>query len=550
MSNDRPEMAKVAELAELATDADLAVAAAARIALIDLARDDSRSISAAAVAALGRTALRLRPDRLDFGPVPPDAPPLVADVLVAGPPIAVASMTVGASGPGLRATLTGRLLRVTWTPVTDWLDGTVTVRGPAGWAEVRVTGQVAPGLPAEADMHFLAGYEHGDAARMTVLPAPAPAKERRRGRIGLPIAAAVVVLAGGGVAAAVASDRPDSAPVAIRTSAPAAVRTSAPAEITAAPAPVARTPLALRTEVRSLAEPEVIDTIEVGDEPEGVTVSPDGSTLYVANQNSRILSVVDARTHRVTPVKLRNTPRFVTTSGDGRLVFVSMYETDKSGSGVAVVDAARRKVLRYLATGVQPYTLAFGPDDRLWVPIHSRARLEVYTADGRRPDARITVPANPHAVAFSGRFGRAYVASHESNSVSAVDLESGKLIRTVPVSRSPHSVAVSPDGRRVLVAGYDADTADLIDARTMRRTGPLKVGRQPQCVLFATDSAHAYVVNEGDDTLSVLDGATGRVTATVRVGRSPRTAAISPDGRLAYVTNGDDDTVSVLRAGA
>jgi YVTN family beta-propeller protein len=356
------------------------------------------------------------------------------------------------------------------------------------------------------------------------------------------------VLGGGAAATAMTSDRSDAEPTPGAAPFAQAPRTEAPS--TAAPAPLAKTPLTLRGAVTSLATPEVIDTFPVGDEPEGVTVSPDGATLYVANQNSRVLSVVDARTHRVTGVRLRNTPRFVTTSRDGRLVFVSMYEQDKSGSGVAVVDAGTRKVLRYLATGVQPYTLAFGPDDRLWVPIHSRARLEVYTADGRRPDARITVPPNPHAVAFSEKFGRAFVASHESNSVSAIDLATNKVLRTIPVSRSPHSVAVSPDGHRVLVAGYDANTADLIDARTMRRTGPVRVGDAPQCVLFARDSVHAYVVNEGDNTISVLDGRTGKVTATVEVGRSPRTAAVSPDGRLAYVTNGDDDTVSVLRVGS
>ncbi|MCA2216602.1 YncE family protein [Jidongwangia harbinensis] len=544
----------VGELAQLATSADLAVAAAARYALTRLAEDDSRSVAAAATAALGRTTIRLNPDHLDFGQVPPDTPALAADVLVVGPPLAVADATVSVSGPGLRAQLDGDRLHVWWQPRSDWLDGAVAVRGPAGWAEVRVTGQVAAAEPAsraalEAQLRAEGEIGSPHAARVTVLSVPPP--RRRAGRASVLVAglAVLAVLGGAGVAVAVTGglDR-DRAPTAAPAPPAPVPATGAPsAPVTAAPAPstVARVPLTLR--VASTARPAVVGTVRVGNEPEGVAVSPDGRTVYVANQGSRILSVVDAASRRVTPVRLRNTPRFVATSRDGRLVFASMYEDDKSGSGVAVVDAASRRVLRYLATGVQPYTLAVGPDNRLWVPIHSRRRVEIYTAGDQRADGRVEVPPNPHAVAFSARHQRAFTANHESNAVSVIDMRTDRLLKSIPVSRSPHSVAVSPDGRTVLVAGYQANTADLIDAATLRRTGPFRIGDQPQSVAFAGDSRHAYVVNEGGDSVSVLNGRTGAVTATVRVGRSPRTLAVSPDGRLAYVSNGGDDTVSVLR---
>ncbi|BCJ50705.1 hypothetical protein Asp14428_21800 [Actinoplanes sp. NBRC 14428] len=545
----------VGELAQLATSADLAVAADAMLALQHLAEDDSRSVAAAAAAALGRTAVRVSPDRVDFGQVPPGTPKLAADVLVNGPPLAVATAAVTASGPGLRAGLTGNRLRIEWQPQTDWLDGSVTVRGAAGWAEVRVTGQViAVGATLRAaleeQLEAEAGLTGYPASRVTVLAPPA----RRRAGTTVLIGGltALVLLGGAGAAVALTGglprDRTPAAQLAAPTD-PAPRSAPAPRALTTVVPPatgVDRVPLALRA--ASMSRPAVVGTIRVGNEPEGVAVSPDGRTVYVANQASRVLSIVDASSRRVTPVTLRNTPRFVTTSRDGRLVFVSMYENDKSGSGVAVVDARTRKVVRYLATGVQPYTLAVGPDDRLWVPIHGEGRVEIYETGGRqRADARVTVPPNPHAAAFSGSLRRAFTANHESNAVAVIDMRTDRLLRSVPVSRSPHSVAVSPDGRTVLVAGYEADTADLIDASTLRRTGPFKVGKDPQSVAFAGDGRHAYVVNEGSGSVSVLDARTGAVTSTVRVGRSPRTVAVSPDGRLAYVSNGDDDTLSVLR---
>jgi YVTN family beta-propeller protein len=538
----------VDELARLVNGADLAMAAAARLALRRLAQDDSRSVASAAATALERTIVRLNPDRVDFGQVLPGTPQMVADVLVDGPPLAVTTATVTTSGPGLRAMLNGRQLRIAWLPQTDWLDGLVTVQGPAGWADVHVTGQVtaaAPMPPADVGMQP-AGDDRVPPIRMPALPAP-PGRRRRVGTTVLVAGLTALVLIGGaGVAMALTNGKEGvRPPVAAIGSRPAASSASSPAAPT--PTAVARVPLAAR--VVSTGKPTVVGTVRVGAEPEGVAVSPDGRTVFVANQSSHALSVMDAASRRVTSVPVRNTPRFVAASRDGALVFVSMYENDKSGSGVAVVDAARRKVLRYLPTGVQPYTLAVGPDGRLWVPIHSEHRIEIYAAGDQHTDGTVTVPPNPHAVGFSAGLMRAFTPNHESNVVSVIDMRTDRLLKSIPVSRAPHSIAVSPDGKTVLVAGYEANAANLIDATTLKRTGPFKVGDKPQSVAFATDGAHAYVVNEGGNSVSVLDGHTGAVTATVQVGRSPRTVAVSPDGRLAYVSNGDDDTISVLQVG-
>ncbi|WP_308121352.1 YncE family protein [Paractinoplanes bogorensis] len=555
-------------LTRMAWGADLMMAAAARHALQQMTEDDSRSVSASATAALERTAVRLEPERIDFGTVAAETPRLVADVRVEGPPLAVAGATVTVSGPGLRAMINDRTLRIMWLPRSDWLDGSVTVRGPAGWAEVRVTGQVASAVAAGAwasppppkpavsrggEPEGMRTYDGGmvandyGPARVTVLPAPPPARRQLGTTVLVAILTTLVVLGGAGVAMTLLDGRRN--PIAPVVAAPQPSGQGAVTlEETAEPG-ITKVPLAAER-VQSVAKPTVIGTIKVGAEPEGVIVSPDGRTVYVANQNSRILSVVDATTRKVSSVQLRNTPRFVAVSRDGRTVFVSMYEDDKhTGSGVAVVDTRSRKVIKYLDTGHMPYTLAVAPDNKLWVPIHSDGRLEIFTPGTLRMEADLPVRPNPHAVGFSGDQMRAFTANHESNMVSAIDMRTNTVIRNIGVSKAPHSIAVSPDGRMALVAGYEADTADLIDTVSLKRIGPFKVGRDPQSVAFSADSRFGYVVNEFDGTVSVLNGTTGTLTATVKVGKSPRTVGVSPDGRRAYVSNGGDNTISVLRVG-
>lgn len=487
----------VDELELLCAGSDTALAAEARAALGRLTGDDSRKVSEAAAAAIARTTIRLDPDRVDFGHVLPGSARLVAEVTVAG-----RAATVSVSDPAVRAALAGDRLRVSWLPGAGMFHGSVTVSGPAGSADLVVSGQAGSASPASR------------------------VAQRRWTPVVAAATAVVLLLVGLGVSVA-SADRDG---------------VSAPATV-----PV---PLALsvgRPLPASTSGPSVIATIRVGAEPEGVVVSPDAGTVYVANQGSRVLSVIDARTREVTSVGLRSTARFVAVSRDGRQVFVSMYEDDLTGSGVAVVDAGTRRVIRYLGTGVQPYCLAVAPDGRLWVPIHGGRSVEIYTATDQRRVGRVLVPQNPHSVAFSADGQRAFTPDHESNSMSVIDMRTDRRITSIPVSPAPHSLAVTPDGRTVVVAAYTANAVDLIDAVTLRRRGPFRVGASPQSVTVSADGVHAYVVNEGGNSVSVVHTGTGAVSATVPVGRSPRTVAVASDGRFGYVTNGDDNTVSVLK---
>ena len=350
------------------------------------------------------------------------------------------------------------------------------------------------------------------------------------------IAAALIMLAGGGVAfGAVLRNRPQTTaglPPVLSSPSPSSLGSPSPSPATTPPVLV------------SADRPAVRASINVGTEPEGVAVSPDSRTVYVANQHSHVLSVIDVASRNVSSVGLAHTPRFLAVSRDGAEVFVSMYEDDFSGSGVAIVNAVT-KAVRYLNTGPQPYTLSVAPDGKLWVPIHSQHRIEVYKTDTGARVAMIEVPPNPHSVTFSTPLGRAFTPNHESNLVSSIDLRTNRPTG-IPVDNAPHSLALSADQRTIIVACYAANVVDFIDPVNLRNTGRLPVGVKPRYVAFSTDGAHAYVVNEGSDSISVIDVATRKVSSVIPVGHSPRTMGVAPDGRYAYVSNGRDNTVSVL----
>ncbi|MEU4695103.1 beta-propeller fold lactonase family protein [Actinoplanes sp. NPDC023714] len=297
----------------------------------------------------------------------------------------------------------------------------------------------------------------------------------------------------------------------------------------------------------SLTKPVVVDKFSLGQEPEGVVVSPDNKTVYVADQNSKDVHFIDVGSREITKVPVPNTPRFIAVSQDGSRVYASMFENDFTGNGLAVIDTGSRKLVKAIRTGPRPFEPAVGPDGDVWVPIHNGARVEIYDDQSLTESGRISVPPNPHWVTFSPDGTVAYTANHESAQVSVIDTADRLVQRNVKVAKTPHAIALTPDGKKLIVTNYDLDKVQIFDTATMRQIKQISVGREPQAVMTSTDGKHAYVVNEGSDNLSVIDLDEAKVVSTVKVGDSPRVVAISPDGLRLYVTDGRGRTVTVLR---
>ncbi|GGN41591.1 hypothetical protein GCM10010109_71810 [Actinoplanes campanulatus] len=297
----------------------------------------------------------------------------------------------------------------------------------------------------------------------------------------------------------------------------------------------------------SLAKPVVLEQIRLGREPEGVAVAPDNRTLYVADQDSRDVHFVDVQSKQVSVVKVPNTPRFLALSADGGRLYVSLFENDFTGNGLAVIDTANRTLVKTIRTGPRPFEPAVAPDGKVWVPIHNGARVEIYDDKTLTEAARISVPPNPHWIVFTPDGQTAFTANHESSQISVVSVADRLVRKNFKVGKSPHALAVTPDGKRLVATNYDLDTVEVYDTGDQRLIHKVAVGREPQAVMISGDSRHAYIVNEGSDNLSVIDLSSGRVVSTVRVGDSPRVNALSPDGKRLYVTDGRGKTVTVLR---
>ena len=109
-------------------------------------------------------------------------------------------------------------------------------------------------------------------------------------------------------------------------------------------------------------------------------VSKPGSRIYVTNENSGDLSVIDASTLEVlATVPLGKRPRGIHSSPDGKTIYVALSGSpiggpgvdesklpppDKTADGIGVFDVGQNKLLRLIQSGSDPENFDLSRDGR------------------------------------------------------------------------------------------------------------------------------------------------------------------------------------------
>jgi YVTN family beta-propeller protein len=295
--------------------------------------------------------------------------------------------------------------------------------------------------------------------------------------------------------------------------------------------------------------PTVTTTIPVGSYPVGVAITPDGGHAYVANANSKNVSVIDTGSNTVTATIPGSSPTRLAITPDGRYAYVTNYYSNFNT--VSVIDIRSNTVTATIPVGTSPVSVAITPDSRhAYVTNTSSNNVSVIDIRSNTVTATIPVGTSPSGVAITPDGQHAYVTNYysSSNNVSVIDTGSNTVTATIPVGAWPESVEITPDGRHAYVTNHGSNNVSVIDTGSNIVSATIPVGSAPADVAITPDGRQAYVLNNGSNNVSVIDTGSNTVTATIPVGSS-WAVAITPDGRHAYVTNYGSNIVSIIEVG-
>lgn len=260
------------------------------------------------------------------------------------------------------------------------------------------------------------------------------------------------------------------------------------------------------------AQNTVTATINVGEYPHGIAVSPNGEYLYVTNSGTArgigengtdTVSVINTANNTVTATITGLTnPDAVAVTPNGEYVYVA----NPTLNTVSVISTVNNTVTANINVGVNPGGVAVTPNGEY-----------VYvTNEGNTPDFETTPPSG----------GSLSVISTTTNTVTA----------TLPVGPGAVGVAFTPNGKFAYVTNAESSTVSVINTATYNVTANITVGEGTDGVAVTPNGKYVYVTNEDNGSVSVISTATNNVTATIAGIAYPRGVAITPNGEYVYVT--------------
>lgn len=150
--------------------------------------------------------------------------------------------------------------------------------------------------------------------------------------------------------------------------------------------------------------------------------------------------------------------------------------------------------------------------------------------------------------AAPGVTGTLLVGNKAEDTLSFIDLASGRELGRAATGRMPHEIAISPDGRQAAVVSYGAAGIDIFDiaSRTRLRTIDLSPNAGPHGIAWLPDG-RIVATTERSKSLVIVDTARGDAVRSIATSqRGTHMVAVAPDHRRAYTANIQDGSVSVL----
>lgn len=175
--------------------------------------------------------------------------------------------------------------------------------------------------------------------------------------------------------------------------------------------------------------------IAVGKSPSGIAVTPDGSTILVANREANSVSVVDVATaQEVAAVPVGEHPFGLTLSADGHRAYTANVVSDD----VSAIDVRARREVGRVRTGKRPYVVALAQGRGFVTDQYSRT-VSVFDLATLKPVGSLDVGDHPEGIA-TARDGRTlYVANWGDNTLSVLDARSLTVLKTIPTGNGPRA---------------------------------------------------------------------------------------------------------------
>lgn len=273
----------------------------------------------------------------------------------------------------------------------------------------------------------------------------------------------------------------------------------------------------------------------LGDWVLNAITSPDGNIVVASHSGYQPhgIDVIDVRTRKVVQdIPLKTTWLGLAWSPDGHTLYVS------GGN----------------ATGSKRIAGAMAP---IYEFTYKNGRLS------DQPTGQLLETVDPRKVWWAGVVylpGKhlLYAANRGTgpgpSDVVAFDVKTGQVVARIPVEINPYATVLSIDHRRLFVSNWASESVSVIDTETNKVIRTLHVGMNPNDMKLSSDG-RLFVACSNDNTVYIIDTRSLEVVERLSTtltpfapeGSTPDAIEIDDRRKLLYVANADNNSIAVIR---
>ncbi len=280
----------------------------------------------------------------------------------------------------------------------------------------------------------------------------------------------------------------------------------------------------------------VAATVAVGADPRGIAINPNTNRIYVANESSNSVTVIDGATHATSTIAVGPRPQYIAVNPATNRIYVS----HGGNSTQAVIDGATQAVTMLPTGGNGPFVVNTATNKIYMIRLGNADEVTVIDGATNSFYSMATDSYTPVAHAVNPLTNKLYVANYTTGDVRAVDLTSSSDFpptKSIPVWGRPVAIAVNAATDRVYVIGEDARAPiNIIDAASGSVTSLAPAGHAhgPHAIAVNAATNRAYAAFDGE--VVVIDGATNALSY-VSTGGVPVAVAVNSVTNRIYVAN-------------
>jgi YVTN family beta-propeller protein len=280
----------------------------------------------------------------------------------------------------------------------------------------------------------------------------------------------------------------------------------------------------------------VVGTVNVGTEPCFATYDSKNGYVYVSNFGSANVSVINGTT-LLASVNVGGEP--YGSSYDSKNGYV--YVPDEATSKVSVLNGTSLLTSVTIEAAGPTFSIFDRANGYVYVVIYDDGAVSVI--DGTTSIGWVAVGGWPAGATYDGRNGYVYVTNTWTDNVSVID--GTTLLAWVDVGNTTYAPTYDSGNGFVYVMDYSGATVGVINGTHLLAS--VAVGTYPQAAAYDPENGYVVVANYGSDNVSVISGTT--VVGSVNVGNAPVFAAYDDGNGCVYVANWGSDNVSATCRG-